>query len=69
MAFEDIKIQIDMLLDETQDRPENWHTVYLKVMQDIGELRAFGMPVPDDLVDLERALEEKFSSELPQTTV
>ncbi len=68
MAFEDIKIQIDMLLDETQDRPDDWHAVYQKVMQEISEMRAFGMPVPEDLVDLERALEEKFSSELPQAT-
>ena len=67
MAFEDIKAQIAMLLADTQERPENLHAVYQKVMQEINEMKAFGMPLPEDLVELERALEERFSQDLPQT--
>jgi hypothetical protein len=64
MAFEDIKAQIALLLAETHDRPDGLHAVYQKVMQEINEMRAFGMPLPEDLVELERALEEKFSNDL-----
>ena len=64
MAFETIKAEIALLLAETQDRPETLHAVYQKVMQEINEMRAFGMPLPEDLLQLERALEEKFSREL-----
>ena len=64
MAFEDIKAQIALLLADTHDRPEGLHAVYQKVMQEINEMRAFGMPLPQDLVELERALEERFSREL-----
>jgi hypothetical protein len=67
MAFEDIKAQIAMLLADTQERPESLHAVYQKVMQEINEMKAFGMPLPEDLVELERALEERFSQESPQT--
>jgi hypothetical protein len=67
MAFEDIKAQIAMLLADTQEQPENLHAVYQKVMQEINEMKAFGMPLPEDLVELERALEERFSQESPQT--
>jgi hypothetical protein len=67
MAFEDIKAQIAMLLADTQERPEGLHAVYQKVMQEINEMKAFGMPLPEDLVELERALEERFSRDLSQT--
>ncbi len=64
MAFENIKAQIALLLAETHHRPDGLHGAYQKVMQEINEMRAFGMPLPEDLVELERALEEKFSEEL-----
>ncbi len=67
MAFEDIKAQIAMLLADTQEQPENLHAVYQKVMQEINEMKAFGMPLPEDLVELERALEERFSQDLSKT--
>ena len=66
MAFENIKAQIALLLAETHDRPDNLHAVYQPVKQEMNEMRAFGMPLPEDLIELERALEEKFSSELRQ---
>ena len=64
MAFENIKAQIALLLEDAQDRPDDFHALYQKVMQEINELRALGMPLPEDLVELERALEKKFASEL-----
>ena len=67
MAFEDIKAQIAMLLADTQEQPENLHAVYQKVMQEINEMKAFGMPLPEDLVELECALEERFSQDLSKT--
>jgi len=61
MAFEDIKAQIALLLAETHDRPDDLQAAYQKVRQEMNEMRAFGMPLPEDLVELERALEERFS--------
>jgi hypothetical protein len=66
MAFEDIKAQIALLLDETQDPPEGLHGVYQKVMQEINGMKAVGMPLPDDLMALEQALEARFASEVEQ---
>ena len=64
MAFDDLKVQIALLLADDNVQPDDLHTVYQRVMQEINEMRAFGMPLPEDLVELERALEEKFSKEL-----
>ena len=66
MAFENLRAQIDMLLEDAQDRPDSLYAIYQKVMQEINELRALGMPLPEDLVDLENALEEKFAGDAPE---
>jgi len=67
MAFENLKVQIALLLADDEAKPDDLHTTYQKVMGEINEMRAFGMPLPEDLVELERALEEKFSAEVDKT--
>ena len=63
MAFENLKIQIAMLLDDGTDQPEDLHAQYQKIAQEINEMRAMGMPLPQDLTELEKALEERFASD------
>lgn len=63
MAFEAIKAEIDLLLAQMQNGPEDRHELYLQVMQKLNELKAFGMPLPDDLMRLERNLEGEFAAE------
>jgi len=63
MAFDNLKVQIALLLASDDDRPSDLHTTYQEVMREINEMRAFGMPLPEDLVELERALEEKFAAD------
>jgi hypothetical protein len=60
MAFEDIKARMALLLEETHDRPDGLHGLYQNVLQELNELRALDMPLPEELLELERALEEKF---------
>jgi hypothetical protein len=63
MAFENIKAEIALLLDEIKDAPHDKHELYLKIMQKLNELKAYGMPLPDDLVKLEHQLEREFAAE------
>ncbi|MET0407919.1 MAG: hypothetical protein ABW006_06085 [Hyphomicrobium sp.] len=63
MAFDQIKLEISQLLSEMQNQPEDRHEIYLSLREKLNQLRATGMPVPEDLVDLERKLEEEFASE------
>jgi len=46
-----------------RDVPEDRHELYERVRQKFGEMRAMGMPVPQDLQDLEAELEAEFSEE------
>jgi hypothetical protein len=63
MAFENTKAEIAMLLGALQDAPEDRHELYLQIMQKLNELKAYGMPLPADLVELEHRLEREFEAE------
>ena len=60
MALEQIKAQIALLLEEMVNQPEDEHEVLGQLREKLNELRAMGMPLPDDLVALEKRLEERF---------
>ncbi|MEW9807192.1 hypothetical protein [Mesorhizobium marinum] len=65
MALEQIKAQIGLLLEEMVNQPEDEHEVRERLREMFNELRAMGMPLPDDLVALEKQLDERFP-ETPQ---
>lgn len=63
MAFEDIEAEIGLLLTQMQNQPADLHELHLQIMQKLNELKAFGMPLPNDLVVLERQLEANFTAD------
>lgn len=63
MAFEDVKAEIGLLLTKMQNEPEDRHELYLQLMERLNELKAYGMPIPQDLQDLETALAAEFIEE------
>lgn len=63
MAFEKLKMDISMLLTEMQNEPEDRHEIYMQLHEKLNEMKAFGMPLPDDLVKLEAALEAEFAKD------
>jgi hypothetical protein len=65
MAFDQLKMQISLLLTEMQNEPEDRHELYLQLKEKLHEIEAFGMPLPDDLVKMAADLEAEFASELP----
>jgi F0F1-type ATP synthase membrane subunit b/b' len=56
MALEEFKARIALLLDEMTRRPEDAHELQEHVREQLEELKGMGMPLPADLVELERAL-------------
>jgi hypothetical protein len=60
MAFEELKAQIGMLLGEMNEQPEDLHELYEQIHQQLNELRATGMALPRDLLELEQRLLEEF---------
>ena len=57
MAFEDITAEIRSLFDRMTNRPQDMHELAAQVRELLGEMRATGMPLPEDLVALEAQIE------------
>ena len=63
MAFEQIKTEIGLLLTEMQNEPRDVQQVALLIHEKLRELQVYGMPLPQDLVDLEAALESEMEQD------
>jgi len=63
MSFEEIKAELGLLLTRMQNEPEDARELYLQLMERLNEMKAYGMPLPDDLLQLEAALEAEFAAE------
>jgi predicted nucleic acid-binding Zn-ribbon protein len=60
MALEELKAQISLLLEEMINQPEDQHEVQEQLREKLAEMRAMGMPLPADLVELEKRLDNDF---------
>ena len=56
MDIEAIKAEISDLLATMENQPEDLHELQLKVHEKLNEIRAFGLPIPEDLQELEKKL-------------
>ena len=69
MAFEEIKAQISLLLEQMVNQPEDKHEVQEQLRERLNEMRAMGLPLPDDFLALERQLEKRFPGDRPLTVL
>lgn len=63
MALEAIKAQIDLLLQEMVNQPKDEHEIQEQLREKLRELRAMGLPLPADLVELEKRLDDDLDAE------
>jgi hypothetical protein len=63
MAFEDLQAELALLVNQMENQPEDRHELYLQIREKLNEMRAFGMPLPEDLVKFEEELEAQFKAE------
>lgn len=61
MPFENLKVRIRMLLEEATHQPEDLHELQETLREELAELRTSGLPLPQDLVDLEQELEKRLN--------
>jgi hypothetical protein len=50
-------------MTQMQNEPHDRHELYLVIRQKLNEIKACGMPLPDDLVLFERRLEAEFEQD------
>jgi len=57
MAFEEFKARIGLLLEGMINEPQDSHELREQLREMLNEMKASGMPLPDDLVELEKRLD------------
>ena len=63
MALESFKAQIGLLLEEMVNQPEDEHEIQEQLREKLRAMRAMGLPLPDDLVELEKRLDDDLDVE------
>lgn len=58
MSFENLKAGIALLLEQMTHAPEDAHEIQESLREKLAEFRTLGLPLPQDLVALEKSLEE-----------
>ncbi len=59
MPFESLKASIYLLLEEMTGKPADYHELQETLREKLAELKALGLPIPQDLVEAERDLSKE----------
>jgi hypothetical protein len=63
MAFEDKEAELSLLFTRMLNEPHDRYELYEQIRQKLNELKAYGMPLPEDLVQFERDLEDELAGD------
>ena len=60
MDRDEIEAAVSLLLDEMEGEWGDRHEIFLRIQQTLEQMRAMGMPLPEDLVRMEEELAAEF---------
>ena len=66
MTFEAREAELGLLFTQMLNEPKDRHEIYLQIRKSLAEMKACGMPLPQDLVQFESDLEAEFAADLEQ---
>ena len=61
MSFEEYQAELTLLLGQLDSKPDDEHEVMMRLKQMLDTMRSEGLPIPEDLSDLEAELDRRFS--------
>lgn len=61
MAFENIIAEINIMFDQMEKKPADAHELLERIHLELNQMKASGMPLPEDLVMLEKKLDAEFA--------
>lgn len=61
MDLSDLEAEVALLLNRMENQPEDRFELFMQLHERLNEMRAYGMPVPEDLRKLEADLEAEFA--------
>jgi hypothetical protein len=57
MDIEELTAGINVLVQEMESEPDDLHEIHFKLREMLNEMKATGMPLPADLVALDKTLD------------
>jgi len=60
MDRQEIEAALSLLFDDIEGDWGDRHEIFLRIQQTLDQMRAMGMPLPDDLVRMEEELAAEF---------
>ena len=63
MAIDDLNAEISYLMEQMEGEPGDIHEIFFRLHQILETFRAEGMPVPENLEKMERALDAQFKKD------
>ncbi len=63
MGKQEIAAAVLELMEEMEGDLGDAHEIYMKLRQTLDSMRAMGMPLPDDLLRMEKDLSAEFNAE------
>jgi hypothetical protein len=67
MDMEDVMTGINLLVQQMEGEPDDLHEIHFKLRELLNEIKATGMPLPDDLVALDEQLNAAEAGRGPET--
>ena len=64
MDRDEIEAAVSLLLDDMEGEWGDRHEIFLRVAQTLDQMRAMGMPLPEDLVRMEEELAAEFAEDV-----
>ena len=64
LSDRELEAAISMFIDDMEGEQGDRHEIWLRLQMLLQQIRATGMPVPDDLARMEQELEEEFGAEM-----
>ena len=57
----EIEAEISLLVKQMEDVPHDKFELQLQILSKLNEMRAYGLPLPQDLIELEKTLETELA--------
>ena len=62
MSFEDLQAEVSLLLTQMENQPKDLHEIQEVLREKINEMKAFGLPIPDNFLKFEKELQGDFAT-------
>jgi hypothetical protein len=58
-----LEAALSLFMEEIEEKSDDSHEIYMRLVSLLNQMRALGMSIPDDLAEMEANLAEEFAEE------